>query len=137
MFLFLCGAGEAGASCTAVYPTDSVWVPSVGVVTSMLRAVFRSPVLPWQFLKSTIICVQRFGQGNALRKTIFELIAAELLKSVPMPTPDPSVHQPSQHGSGHGPSFIRCSFCALVNSAFFRDARMQSSGDISPLAGSA
>ena len=54
-------------------------------------------------------CAQRFGQGNALRKTIFELIAAELLKSVPLPTPDPSVHQPSQHGgSVHGPSFFRC-----------------------------
>lgn len=53
-------------------------------------------------------CAQRFGQGNALRKTIFELIAAELLKTVPLPTPDPTVHlQLSQHGSGHGPSFIR------------------------------
>ena len=56
----------------------------------------------------TLPCAQRFGQGNALRKTIFELIAAELLKSVPLPTPDPSVHQPSQHGSVHGPSFFRC-----------------------------
>ena len=53
-------------------------------------------------------CAQRFGQGNALRKTIFELIAAELLKTVALPTPDPTVHAASQHGSGHGLSFIRC-----------------------------
>ncbi len=72
---------------------------TASVVLGLRHSRVASPLSP--------ACAQRFGQGNALRKTIFELIAAELLKSVPLPTPDPSVHQPSQHGSVHGPSFFR------------------------------
>ena len=65
-------------------------------------------------MSTNVMCLplQRFGQGNALRKTIFELIAAELIKALPpMPPPlDPSSDggaNPSNHGSGHGLSFVR------------------------------
>jgi hypothetical protein len=34
---------------------------------------------------SAVVSVQRFSQGNLLKKTIFELIAAELLKAAAVP----------------------------------------------------
>lgn len=61
-------------------------------------------------------CLQRFSQGNLLKKTIFELIAAELLKAAAVPdslqglsdTGDPSQSgRPSSAGSGHGMRHFR------------------------------
>ena len=37
--------------------------------------------------------MQRYGQGNVIKRTIFELIAYEIIKMAPdIPTPDPSHH---------------------------------------------
>ncbi|KAK9804764.1 hypothetical protein WJX72_004008 [[Myrmecia] bisecta] len=44
--------------------------------------------------------VQRYAQGNVLKRSIFELIAQELIKM--MPPPAPSSPDGSGHGSGHG-----------------------------------
>ena len=74
-----------------------------------------TPVLAQEHLSMNVGCLplQRFGQGNALRKSIFELIAAELIKALPpLPPLEPSQAasaSPSFHGSGHGLSFVRCS----------------------------
>ena len=65
-------------------------------------------------MPADVVCrpMQRFGQGNALRKSIFELIAAELIKALPpLPSLDSSQlgsASPSIHGSGHGISLVRC-----------------------------
>ena len=42
-------------------------------------------------LVSEKLSLQRYGQGNALKRTIFELIAQEILRMAP-DTPDPSNH---------------------------------------------
>lgn len=58
------------------------------------------------------LCLQRFSQGNALKKTIFELIAGELLKAAAMPeaalivkTADGKANPKT--GSGHGMRHFR------------------------------
>ena len=60
--------------------------------------------------------LQRFQQGNMLKKTIFELIAGELLKAAAVPdSPDRSVHAAvkasSNHGMQHFRSVSACAFC--------------------------
>ena len=43
--------------------------------------------------------LQRYAQGNALKRTIFELIAHEIIKMVP-DTPDPSDHGNASGAAG-------------------------------------
>ncbi len=58
--------------------------------------------------------VQRFSQGNVLKKTIFELIAGELLKAAAVPEASENgggavdgKASPAT-GSGHGMRHFRC-----------------------------
>ena len=45
-----------------------------------------------------LLCLQRFAQGNIVKRTIFELIAEEIMRN--MPTPGASLHGGlSAHGS--------------------------------------
>ena len=51
-----------------------------------------------QTIPATLLCLQRFAQGNIVKRTIFELIAEEIMRN--MPTPGASLHGGlSVHGS--------------------------------------
>jgi len=54
---------------------------------------------------SVVQRIQRFGQANPLRRTIFELIAAEILKMQP-PSPSTSPDSSTHGGSGRGGSLM-------------------------------
>ena len=93
-----------------IAPTSSAIAACMQQCTrgSILHPPSLSPAHLSQTVSAALLCLQRFAQGNIVKRTIFELIAEEIMRN--MPTPGASLHGGlSANGSEQSyPSQQRC-----------------------------